>query len=324
MSTRGPLPANTDGPEFTTRTHCPACGSSATIAILTLPFDSPPISTFLIGHYQGLADLSRLTGATFEVHRCPSCGLLFQKYVPAGRLLQDIYDTWIPPSEEKRLHSSYTLSHYRYLAGQIEFLIQYFRTRPYDIRVLDFGLGWADWANMARGYGCQVSGAELSVERIMHARSIGIPIVAWDQIDGADFHFINTEQVFEHLIDPLETIRHLAKGLRPGGLLKISVPNGRGVATHLKKLRALVSVDREFIMPVQPLEHVNCFDDRSLAALGKMAGLAIVRPGLRILYNGSSGWLEARQGLKNLLRPIYRHIYPKSTFVYLARPGSSG
>ena len=170
-----------------------------------------------------------------------------------------------------------------------------------------------------QGLWLPVSGSELSVERIEHARSIGIGIVEWDQIPGSDFHFINTEQVFEHLIDPLETIRHLARGLRPGGLLMISVPDGRGMASRLGKLAGLARIERQSIMPVQPLEHVNCFDDRSLAALGKMAGLAKIRPGLRMLYNGSSGWLDARQGLKNLLRPIYRHIYPKSTFVYLTR-----
>jgi hypothetical protein len=37
---------------------------------------------------------------------------------------------------------------------------------------------------------------------------------------------------------------------------------------------------------------------------------------LRLLYNGCSGWLEPRQALRNLLRPLYRHVYPKSTFVH--------
>ena len=119
----------------------------------------PPIGDFLVSHYQGLADLSRLTGAMFEVHRCPACGLVFQKHVPAGRLLQDIYDVWIPPSEEKRLHAGYALSDHRYLAGQVDFLIQYFRVSPYEVKILDFGLGWAEWANMARGYGCRYRGA---------------------------------------------------------------------------------------------------------------------------------------------------------------------
>jgi 2-polyprenyl-3-methyl-5-hydroxy-6-metoxy-1,4-benzoquinol methylase len=308
------------GFEFTERECCPACGSKATIQIVSLPFDSPPIGTFLSTHYHGLADLSRLTSANFDVHRCTACGLVFQKHVPTGRLLQDIYDVWIPPSEEARLRAGYTLSHYRYLAGQVDFLIQYFGVRPCEVKVFDFGMGWAEWINVARGYGCQVSGTELSMERIEHAREMGVRIVEWDQIPGADFHFINTEQVFEHLLEPQETIRHLADGLRPGGLLKISVPNGYGAASRLRKLSGLATVDREFIMPVQPLEHINCFDYSSLAALGKTVGLSVVRPQLRMLYNGSTGWFEVRQGLKNLLRPLYRHVFPKSTFVYFAKP----
>ncbi|HTZ00602.1 MAG TPA: hypothetical protein VMB75_12240, partial [Rhodocyclaceae bacterium] len=85
------------------------------------------------------------------------------------------------------------------------------------------------------------------------------------------------------------------------------------------RLPGLACVERDFIMPIQPLEHVNCFDFRSLAELGRRAGLKVVRPSLRLLYNGSSGWVDPRQAAKNLLRPIYRHIFPKSTFVYFAR-----
>jgi hypothetical protein len=46
-----------------------------------------------------------------------------------------------------------------------------------------------------------------------------------------------------------------------------------------------------------------------------------VRPKLRQLYNSSSGWMHPRQVLRLLTRPIYRHVFPKSTFVYFARGG---
>jgi hypothetical protein len=56
-----------------------------------------------------------------------------------------------------------------------------------------------------------------------------------------------------------------------------------------------------------------------LVRLAANAGLRPMRPSLRLIYNASSGWLYPRQAARLLLRPLYRHVYPKSTFVYFVR-----
>jgi hypothetical protein len=38
------------------------------------------------------------------------------------------------------------------------------------------------------------------------------------------------------------------------------------------------------------------------------------------LYNAASGWLEPKEGVRTLLRPFYRHVFPKSTFAYFRKP----
>jgi len=53
-------------------------------------------------------------------------------------------------------------------------------------------------------------------------------------LPDADFDFINVDQVFEHLPYPRATLANLTTKLRAGGVVRISVPNGRRV---LKKLR---------------------------------------------------------------------------------------
>lgn len=290
--------------------------------LLRLPFTAPPIGTFIEAHYEGRAEINRLAGETFEIQACDRCGLVFQKNVPHGPLLQDLYDVWIPRSERERLRRAAGLVDYRYMASQVDFLIQFFGRKPCEISVFDFGLGWCEWASVAQSYGCEVSGSELSVERVEYARSRGIRIVDWNEIPGQGFDFINTEQVFEHLIEPRETLQHLVRGLRVGGVIKISVPDGRNMRDRVARLAGMREVTRAFILPIQPLEHVNCFNHRSLAELGRQAGLEVMRPSLRMLYNGCSGWLEPRQGLKNLVRPIYRHLFPGSTFIYFMRAGS--
>jgi len=305
--------------EFMVRDCCPSCASTACESRVRTPFADPMLAGFLESHYEGRAQLSRLAGMKFEVDQCLQCGLIFQRTVPAQSLLEAIYDEWIPTTEKERLRESYTLDSQRYLAGQIEFLVQHFGARPAQLDVFDFGFGWAEWVSLARGYGCNVFGTELSRERLEYAPSMGISTIEWDDIPKYKFHFINAEQVFEHLIHPRETLEHLVKAMRPDGLLMISVPDGKGTDTELKRLERSRCWDALRLLPIQPLEHVNCFDHSSLVALGRIASLRPVRPALRKLYNASSGWFEPRNAVRNLLRPIYRHIYPKSTFVYFAR-----
>ena len=73
------------------------------------------------------------------------------------------------------------------------------------------------------------------------------------------FDYINPEQVFEHLINPLDTLKHLAKSLGQEGLIKISLPNSRIALKKLKQSGSYVALSDKHIMLVQPLEHINCF-----------------------------------------------------------------
>ncbi|MGX9219602.1 class I SAM-dependent methyltransferase [Massilia varians] len=178
---------------------------------------------------------------------------------------------------------------------------------------------------MAGAYGVDVCGAELSQVRIEYAKSVGIPVVDAGALPRDEFHFINTEQVFEHLLEPGDTLKTLAGALRPGalrpgGLVKLSVPNSAKSIRKLLGARDFGALSPDDIMAIAPFEHINAFAYDSLIALGREAGLVPLRPSLRKLYNASSGWMEPKSALKTLARPVYRHLYPKSTFVYFVRP----
>jgi hypothetical protein len=239
--------------------------------------------------------------------------------VPDDKLVREIYDEWIPPSEKDRLRRERDLDDYCYLAEQIQFLVRDLALQPHDIRVLDFGMGWAEWASMARAFGCQVAGAELSSHRARHAQSLGIEVVDWDEIAKRKFHFINAEQVFEHLVEPLPVLKHLAAALAENGMLRIAVPDSRPALRTLARSGTFAELAESHIVPVAPLEHVNCFEYRSLAALGGYAGLQVARPRLGQLYNSSSGWLSPKTAVRLTLRPLYRHVFPKSTIQYFHR-----
>jgi transcription elongation factor Elf1 len=301
------------------RKTCPICDSETAVLLLAEPYNSAAMLSFLTKQYEGRARIEPIASFQYELVRCAQCHLVYQRTIPAGSFLSELYEEWIPASERERLRRSHQLNDAAYWAEQVHFLIDHLRLPPHAVQVLDFGMGWGEWASMARAFGCEVTGAELSEERIRHAHSIGIQTVTLEGLTARKFHFINTEQVFEHLIDPVSILKSLAPALHPSGLLKISVPNSGPVLRKLPRITRFADLSPESLVPVQPLEHVNCFDYASLVRLAQTAGLRPVRPKLRQLYNSSSGWLNPKQALRLLARPIYRHVFPKSTFVYFSR-----
>jgi SAM-dependent methyltransferase len=301
------------------REACPACGEARHRTLVDIPYDQPPMDEYLQRYYEGRAKPEQVAGSRFTLEKCSDCGAVWQREAPGPALLQTVYDEWLPAVERDRQRALYKLHDYRYLASELDFLLQYLGKEPRHTHVLDFGFGWAEWARMAGAFGCEVSGCELSVERIAHARSIGITVIPWDDIPGGNFDFINTEQVFEHLVDPLPTLTHLASGLAPGGLLKVSVPNASDIDEGLRHLKTQGPWQWQPLMPIQPVEHLNGFTANSLARLGERAGLRVVSPGVRRLWNATAGWFSPRSMLRNLTRPFYRHVWPKSTYTFFTR-----
>lgn len=117
-------------------------------------------------------------------------------------------------------------------------------------------------------------------------------------------------------MDSRSLLTRLVTSLRADGVIKINVPNSFSYLRKLKRTRDFSSLSQNSIMPIAPLGHVNSFDYQSLVVLGKMVGLQPLRPRFRNLYNGSSGWIDIKNFLRLIFRPFYRHIFPKSTYVY--------
>ena len=300
------------------RNRCPACLSSALSTVYEEPFSGAGIQSYLKKHYENRASRTA-DSQSYALVCCGDCGLAFQQKVPGDEFLAEIYNQWVPGTELERAHRNYSLQEYRYLAEQVEFVIQYFGVSPAELNFLDFGFGWGHWSKMAMGYGCDVSGVELSEERSRHGQSIGIKLVDPADLPAKKFRFINTEQVFEHLTEPRVVLESLVKSLTPDGLIKISVPDA---SDSLKKIRLgkhFGTLSDEQQMPIAPLEHINSFTNESLVAFGKTLGLKPMRPNFYKLYNSASGMLQPKNVARVLTRSVYRHIYPRSTFVYFER-----
>jgi SAM-dependent methyltransferase len=298
------------------RNRCPACGAATFTTVYEEPFSAPGIRAYLNRHYEGKAS-NAADAFDYSLVRCDDCSLVYQAQVPDEPLLAEIYNHWVPGNQEGV--DSSTLAEYRYLAEQVQFVIEHFSVPPSDLRVLDFGFGWGQWAKMAMGFGCRVAGVELSQERIRDALATGLEVIEGNDLPKRAFRFVNTEQVFEHLLEPGAVLQKLVESLTDDGVIKISVPDSSTALRQLRREGEFAKLAAEQQMPIAPLEHINCFDYKSLVSMGRKAGLKPLRPRFRKLLNGASGLFQPRNLARTMARPIYRHVYPRTTFVYFVR-----
>jgi 2-polyprenyl-3-methyl-5-hydroxy-6-metoxy-1,4-benzoquinol methylase len=70
-------------------------------------------------------------------------------------------------------------------------------------------------------------------------------------------------EVLEHLDDPLGMLKTLRGRLKPGGVMVVEVPDTTGVTSF---------TNRESYYKIHPLDHINAFTPRTLAAIMGQAG----------------------------------------------------
>lgn len=314
---------------FETREACPACRSTATERLYSSPFDSGGIGTFVRDYYH--IDPAVLRRAPYELERCLDCGLVYQHHVGDPELLTELYSNWVDePEDPERDIDTYRAeiqaipesrdAHELMTAAS-------FLGRPLEgMKTLDYGMGWALWARIAARLGCDSFGSDLAPPRMDYAARHGVRTVTDEEIPNHRFDFINTEQLFEHVTEPLALLERLAGALAPGGVIKISVPSGERIEPLIEALRSgAYQGDRDSIMPVQPLEHLNCYRRSTLEAMAGRVGLDIVRPGpwhgwAFLRRRGTIRPSRPKKALKELVRPWYQYRSPTNLYVWLRKP----
>jgi 2-polyprenyl-3-methyl-5-hydroxy-6-metoxy-1,4-benzoquinol methylase len=278
---------------FVERPACPLCASEKKRSLIRLPYSHPVLKNFLDNLHKHRLPEAFVLNEVYDVVQCLDCGFVWQLFIPNEDQMAVLYEHIVSAEESLEKKKSAPFSLFSGYASEMEVIYSLFKQNPCQVKVLDFGMGWGFWAVMARAFGFRTAGHEVSLSRMEYARQKGIDLIAWEAIPDSGFDFINADQVFEHIPRPLETLRHLVRGLRPKGVIRLSVPNGRKIGRPLTP---------ETLLPVfpliYPLEHINCFNPLSLENLGKHAGLKPL---------GAIG-----PGLKSILTKAGRTIFPGS------------
>lgn len=307
-------------PYFVTRDRCPVCSSTRSRERARIPFDAPPLRDHLQAFYsqQGKVEFEYLAGAEYVLRDCEECGLVYQAEIAGDALMERLYEHWIDAQYCLRQQAVLDdIELYSKHAQEVMQIVAWRRGGRGGLKVLDFGMGWAKWAMMAQAFGCDVWGGELSATRIEFARAHGIRVLDWKDLARHRFDFINTEQVFEHLPQPVEMLRELRDALAPGGVIKISVPDGADIDARLQRMDwSAERESRQSLMPVAPLEHINCFRRSTLTRLAREAGMVELKMPLRIQYAYMTDFSNLRSALKNLVRPLYRNALERTNYVF--------
>ncbi len=262
---------------FVHRDCCPVCASANHARLCDISYADPRLREFLAGFYRGRLPLQLLQQESFGVVTCLSCGFIYQDRILDSEGMQALYQHWVDQALSLQKKKNAPARRFSQYAGQVQTLLRMTRAKPDRVRVLDFGMGWGYWSRMAQAHGLAVTGYELSEERRQHAQAMGIDVITELPPPGEHYDIVYASQVFEHLPEPVETLRQLRTLLRPRGLIYIRVPDGRGVAHTLEQYGWSPGLDA-----IHPLEHINCFTRASLIRLAAESRLRPVSAPLRL------------------------------------------
>lgn len=134
--------------------------------------------------------------------------------------------------------------------------------------LLDFGCGAGGFLKLAHGVATRAVGIELEKRVIEHWRD---ELSIFDDLNTLDekFDTITAFHVFEHLIDPIDSLRKLSSYLKPGGRIVIEVPNANDIL-----LKTYKSVP--FSQFTYWSQHIHLFNAQNMNKLANLAGLKCV------------------------------------------------
>ena len=168
--------------------------------------------------------------------------------------------------------------------------------------------------------GLEAYGTEITKSQIEYNKRNGLKVIDWNEITNFDFSLINTEQVFEHLATPYDVLEHLIGGLKPNGFLRISVPNAARIKFNFRRNYKAnwfyAKGQKKSLNPVEPLQHLNGFNYKSLIFMGEKLGLKESKFSIGRIQKNSvlpSSFFNSLVTLFHPFLPLYNYMHSPLT-----------
>ena len=251
---------------FIDQKKCKICSAEGEV-VTNLKFENQEIINFFTSVYNKQISnfLKKKIGKKrFILKKCSHCQFIWQSNTPKNLFLKQLYDKIIDPKESFKKSKKTSLETIKNYQREITF-IQNFHDKK-NLNILDFGAGWGTWLLAIKKQCPNIFALELSSSRRKFLKNKKIKLVNLNNTSNykSFFHVIKLEQVLEHVANLDRVILNLKKILIKGGILSIGVPNGK------KEINKNVITIKKG--PIQPLEHLNCFNNKSLKLCLKKNG----------------------------------------------------
>jgi SAM-dependent methyltransferase len=219
----------------------------------------------------------------YRLVRCPACGLAYIDNPPDDAGIAALYQS--DDSYHDRLIDENSPEYARMdgvARRHMGVLTRHWASpteNGHAAHVLDVGCSAGLFLKRARDAGFAVSGLEMSPRSVEYARSTLALNVHQGAIEDAvfadaSFDIITLFDVIEHLADPYAAAKHLARWLKPGGILLMSTPNIDGL---FPRVSYLPSKALDYWPHPEPPHHLFQFSEKTLADLARQAGLEPAR-----------------------------------------------
>ena len=283
---------------LTKRNSCPACKDIKFKKIYSLSYNSKKMISFLDTYYKGLIPIYRLDSFEYKLLECQNCDLIFQEQIPDKKFSQELYENYIDKEDSLLKKSSYEKKYYKKLHYEINLIKGILKKNSEEISILDYGAGWGFWLKFFKKNNFNVYAYEVSETRINFLKKNNIQLISDITNTDTKFDFIYSEETFEHITNPKETLINLSKILKVGGFIMLRFPS-----SFLFKYKLNDSY-KPTTDCAHPLEHINLLKRKSFKKMILGSDLEIID--LKSKFNFS---------IRNFLKDIKNILYFDSILI---------
>lgn len=274
------------------RQNCPACNKVYSLKLFSLSYHSQDMKIFLQKYY-GEKILNMIpSNKNYNLLECQYCKLIYQEEIPDEKFTMKLYEEIIDQKDSLQKKEDFEKKYYKKLTYETNLIKGIFKKKNDEISILDFGAGWGFWLNHFKNQNFDVNAFEISKTRIDYMRKNKIYIIDNLEKITKKFDFIYTEETFEHIPKPKNTLMLLSELLKNDGFLLVRFPSNFLFKFKLKKTYKPKNDC------AHPLEHINLFKRSSFREMVKETNLKIID--FKSIFNFS---------IKNVLKDFKNLLY---------------
>jgi 2-polyprenyl-3-methyl-5-hydroxy-6-metoxy-1,4-benzoquinol methylase len=192
----------------------------------------------------------------FTIDKCVRCGLTQVTNAPTAPQIRSYYDKEFFDTYYESLQKDEKTRKYEYRKFDCR-LDQIERWAGRKGKLLDIGCSFGFFLDTARRRGWDVHGLEIAEYAADYARTqLGIPVTA-STLCNSDFpanffDVVTMWNVIEHLANPLETLQHVHRVLKPAGVLVLTTGNVESLVARLQRTRWRMLIPPIHLMHFSP------------------------------------------------------------------------